>query len=420
MGASARAVIPSARTMIRAPSTRPPRGPNGDGSRVGPVARVLVVAVVAIVTLPILADVFNFDPDVHMQSGGAPPAGLVGSDPGTPAPGGATSGSPAPGSTAPGKRGPGTTQPPGGTVPPTSFPASLVAGPVQGSLVTPGALGSAAAWGAAPSGAGRTTSVQLPGPWTGGTSSTATLDIYLPPGYDTSTTRYPVFYEAPSSLASWQAGMAFTSTMDALITSGQLPPVIVVFANQAGGPYVDAECADTFDGREWFNRYMATDVVGWVDSHLRTIATPQARSTLGFSQGGYCSAAIMARHPDIFQTSISMSGYFQAGVKSGTTPNAWRPFNDDPTLMAAASPLVLVPALAASVRSGLMVIMEADPTNGFYGVQASMYAAALDAAGVPMAVLPDTRGHSWDAARTDIPAMMRIAALRMAQLGVFH
>jgi hypothetical protein len=34
-------------------------------------------------------------------------------------------------------------------------------------------------------------------------------------------------------------------------------------------------------------------------------------------------------------------------------------------------------------------------------------------------VLPDTRGHSWDAARTDIPAMMRIAALRMAQLGVF-
>ena len=47
-----------------------------------------------------------------------------------------------------------------------------------------------------------------------------------------------------------------------------LPPAIVVFASTAGGPYVDAECADTFDGKEWFNRYMATDVVEWADSKL--------------------------------------------------------------------------------------------------------------------------------------------------------
>jgi hypothetical protein len=66
-----------------------------------------------------------------------------------------------------------------------------------------------------------------------------------------------------------------------------------------------------------------------------------------------------------------------------------------------------------------MVIMEADPNNRFYGGQARTYATALDTAGVAMAVLLDPRGHSWDAARPDIPAMMRIAGLRMAQLGVF-
>jgi S-formylglutathione hydrolase FrmB len=66
-----------------------------------------------------------------------------------------------------------------------------------------------------------------------------------------------------------------------------------------------------------------------------------------------------------------------------------------------------------------MVIMEADPNNHFYGGQARTYATALDNAGVAMAVLLDPRGHSWDAARPDIPAMMRIAALRMTQLGVF-
>lgn len=403
---------------------RPARG----WHRAAPVARVLVVAALAVVTLPILGDVMNFDPDVHMQSGGASPIGLVASDAGGPSSAnGTTAGSPASGTTpapdgsgAPaGSPAPGNTSAPDGSGAPATFPTDLVAGPIRGSFVTAGALGSAAAWGAAPSGTGRTISAQLPGPWSGGTSSTASLEVYLPPGYGAGTARYPVFYEAPATLASWERGMAFTSAMDALITSGQLPPVIVVFVSQAGGPYTDAECADTFDGREWFNRFMATDVVGWVDSHLHTIATPQARATLGFSQGGYCSAAIMARHTDVFQTSISMSGYFQAGVRSGTTPTAWRPFNNDPAVVAAASPLVLVPKLAPSVRSGLMVVMEADPANAFYGRQAAMYASALDAAGVPMAILPDPLGHSWDAARPDIPAMMRIAALRMAQLGVF-
>ena len=66
-----------------------------------------------------------------------------------------------------------------------------------------------------------------------------------------------------------------------------------------------------------------------------------------------------------------------------------------------------------------MVIMEAAPKNMFYGVQAERYATVLDAAGVAVGVVPDPRGHSWDAARPDIPAMMRLAALRMAQLGVF-
>ena len=66
-----------------------------------------------------------------------------------------------------------------------------------------------------------------------------------------------------------------------------------------------------------------------------------------------------------------------------------------------------------------MVIMEADPKNDFYGTQARKYATALDGADVDMVVLLDPRGHSWDAARPDIPAMMRIAALRMQKLGVF-
>jgi enterochelin esterase-like enzyme len=414
----------SASKALETPGEQPPR----TGWRRGvPLARIVVVGLIAIVTLPVLGDIFNFDPDVHMQTGGAR-VGLVDDAVGPPAASplvavshptasstrpstGQPSGAGSPAAT------PGTSASPG-VADAAGFPAGLIDGPVKGSLVTSGALGPAS-WGRPPSGSGRTMTVHLPAPWTGGKSSTATVEVYLPPGYDKGNARYPVFYEAPSTLGSWQNGMAFTTAMDGLMTSGYMPPAIVVFASTAGGPYVDAECADTFDGKEWFNRYMATDVVKWVDSNLRTIATPDARSTLGFSQGGYCSAAIMARHPNVFSTSVSMSGYFQAGIKSGTTPTAWRPFDNDPQQMSASSPIELVPALPASLRSHVMVIMEADPNNHFYGGQARTYATALDNAGVAMAVLLDPRGHSWDAARPDIPAMMRIAALRMTQLGVF-
>ncbi len=406
----------------RAPTSRANQKEDGEAPatawrRAIPAARLVLVVAVAAVTLPILGDIFNYVPDIHMQVGAAGIAldeqGGGGAKPEPSAPPEAgISGSPMPfaapsaGPVAQARAGP------------DSFPAALVPGPIEGSLVSAGALGTEG-WGVAPKGAGRTMSVELPAPWQDGTSRTATVDIYLPPGYDKGDARYPVFYEAPATLRQWQEGMAFTNTMDKLMTSGQLPPAIVVFASDYGSPYVDSECADSFDGKQWFSRYMAGDLVDWVDSHLRTIATPEARVTLGFSQGGFCSAAIMARHPDVFDTSVSMSGYFRAGVRSRTTPTAWRPFNDDPRQIAGFSPIDLIPALPPSFRTDLMAIMEADPANAFYGVQARTYAAALDASGVDMAVLLDPRGHSWDAARRDIPSMMRLASLRMVRLGVF-
>jgi hypothetical protein len=380
-----------------------------------PAGRLLAVAVVAVVTIPVLGDIFNYVPDIRMQSGGAGIAVDEQGGTGANAEPSAPSEAQIPGSPRPfGGPSPGPQTSPG----PDGFPGDLVPGPIQGSLMTAGALGSDD-WGAPPTGAGRIMSIKLPAPWQGGTSRTADVDIYLPPGYDKGDDHYPVFYEAPATLREWKEGMAFTSAMDKLMTSGKLPPAIVVFASDSGSPYVDSQCADSFDGTQWFSRYMATDVVDWVDSHLRTIPRPEARVTLGFSQGGFCAAALMARHPDVFQTSISMSGYFRAGVRSRTTPTAWRPFNDDPRSIAGFSPIDLIPALPPSFRTDLMAIMEADPNNAFYGVQARKYANALDASDVDMAILLDPRGHSWDAARPDIPAMMRMAAMRMEQLGVF-
>ena len=103
-------------------------------------------------------------------------------------------------------------------------------------------------------------SVNLPAPWVDGLRDYATIDIYLPPGYDSGSQRYPVMYEPHQPLWAWEQGMRVTALLDTLIRNGDFPPQIVVFVGQFGGPYADSECADSFDGREWFDRYLAEDV----------------------------------------------------------------------------------------------------------------------------------------------------------------
>jgi len=394
-------------------------------ARLASATAVLVSVVVVAAALPVFGDMVNFDPDVHMRQDavgvpglldpptGSGPSNMPGATPGLAAAGDAN---PSAGTGAASPAGSGPTSPAG----PPSVPADLVAGPLPASLITPGAVSEARPWSSSlPSGPSRVMSVSLPGPWTGGIRNTISVDVYLPPGYDAGSARYPVFVIAPQSLRTWQQGMRLPSVLDALITGGSLPPAIFVFVDASGGPYPDSECADSFDGREWFDRFVGTDLVAWVDSNLRTIATPASRATLGFSQGGYCSAAFLAHHPDVFGSSIVLSGYFVSGIHSGTTPNAWRPFNDNAAIVDAVSPMTVIPRIPASLRAGLFYVMAADSTQGFYGPQMEKFAAVLDGAGVAMAIFPTPLGHSWDAAQQLLPTMLELVAGRMVTLGVF-
>ena len=398
---------------------------------------VVATAVLLVITLPVFADMINYDPNVHMLGGGNAPVGLVGGPDGGESPGGSFPGG-AIGSVAPGgsRSSPGTPSglpsPEGSNVPgggeqnpdpaaaSLSLPRDLVAGRLPGSLVTPGALSAGRPWTSSPpTGPGTVDRITLPGPWTGGVSSTADIEIYLPPGYAASSMHYATLYEAPISIDKYVGGANATGQLDALITGGELPPVIIVFAQSDGGPYADSECANSRDGTEWFDRYMASTVVPYVDAHYRTIATPEARATLGFSQGGYCAAAILAHHPDVFRSAAIFSGYYISGIRSSNTPSAWRPFADNASYMASTSPMTVIPTLSASVASSLFFSFEGDPTNPFYGVQLQRFTRVLDQSGTPMAIFPTPLGHAWTAVRAFLPSMLETIAARMTDLGVY-
>ena len=286
-------------------------------------------------------------------------------------------------------------------------------------LITPGVLSSARPWAAhPPSGTGQVARITLPAPWTGGVATTANVDVYTPPGYGTGSTRYPVLYEAPYGLESWAKGVDIHSMLDGLITSGAIPPMIMVFASTYGGPYVDSECANTFDGREHFDTYMATKLVPYIDSHYPTIANAGARALVGASQGGYCSAALWSHNPTVFGTSIVFSGYFVSGVVSAETQNAARPFGNNAAYEAKQSPIDVVPNIPAAVAARSFVVLSASFTNPFFGPQLASFSSALAAASVPMAIIPAPLGHSWQTQRDQLPTVLQMVAARMQLLGV--
>ena len=383
-----RSCVAAGQSLTLAARTR-----RADG-RLGRAVAVLVAAVVLFVSVPVLGDMLNYAPDVRMRQVGALPDGSVVAD--------------APPSATPGG---GTSAGPPVSVTPTIEPGNGVTGPV---------VSAARPWLAwRPAGTGRVDHLSLPGPWTGGSHPNADVYVYLPPGYDSGTRRYPVVYEVPWGLRSWDPPVHITSVMDQLIDAGDVPAEIVVFVSQGGGPYPDSECANSYDGREWFERWVPGTVVPLVDGRYRTIATPAARAVMGYSQGGYCAPMFLLRHPDVFSAAISFSGYFVSGVRDAETPNAWRPFGGDPALIAATSPVNIAPLLPQATRRSLFVVLSSDAAQRFYGAQYLAFRTALQKAGIAAALIPAPSGHAWASVRAALPVALRLLASRQAQLGVF-
>ena len=356
-----------------------------------PFAIALVLVLLA-VCVPVFGDMVNFAPDSHMLRGGPPPVGLIPGPTATPAPGD------------PATPGPGSSGSPG--VGPIVAPTPGPTGPQNRPWL---------AW--LPSGAGSVSMVDLPAPWTGGTATTDGVAIYTPPGYASSGgRRYPVLYEAPKQFHDWDTAVHITTVLDSLIDTGAIPAMIVVFVSDVGGPYPDTECANSLDGRQRMDTFIAQTVVAYVDANFRTLATPAARAITGFSQGGYCAAILALHHPSVFGTSIPISAYFQAGQGDATSG---LPFGGSTAALNAASPSVVATQLAAAVRANLYFIVVASPTQPIYGAQSADFERLLTSAGYPFVAIQARVPHGWVQVREEFPGALDAWAARLVGTGVF-
>jgi enterochelin esterase-like enzyme len=136
------------------------------------------------------------------------------------------------------------------------------------------------------------------------------VTIYLPPGYAADQgRRYPVVY-----LLHGYSGRdeTFTTRLarlaeseDRLAVAPGFSAAIVVTPNaftlHKGSMYSNSPTTGDWE------RFIAEDLVAYVDSHYRTLVSRQSRGLAGHSMGGYGAIRIGMKRPDVFSALYIMS-----------------------------------------------------------------------------------------------------------------
>jgi S-formylglutathione hydrolase FrmB len=133
--------------------------------------------------------------------------------------------------------------------------------------------------------------------------------VYTPPGYAADTKqRYPVVYflHGYGVTAQFYANtMNWPTAIDRAINEAHVQKMIVVMPD-AYTPYGGSMYSNSVTTGNW-EAYVARDLVGYIDSHFRTIAKREARGLSGHSMGGYGTLRIGMKYPDTFVALYAMS-----------------------------------------------------------------------------------------------------------------
>jgi hypothetical protein len=139
------------------------------------------------------------------------------------------------------------------------------------------------------------------------------LWVYAPPGYESTTQRYPSVYVIQGytgQLAMWNNRSAFRPTFpqaaDAVFAAGDVPPAILVFVDAwtayGGSQFVDSP------GTGRYHSYLCEEVVPFVDARYRTLADRAHRAISGKSSGGFGAMITPMLRPDVFGALASHAG----------------------------------------------------------------------------------------------------------------
>jgi S-formylglutathione hydrolase FrmB len=147
---------------------------------------------------------------------------------------------------------------------------------------------------------------------------TSAVYLWLPPGYARyPDLRYPVLellHGVPDSPGAWMTKLHVAQRMRTAVSTGTVHPFILVVPVVT--PYADhssmrdnEECTDA-SGTDRIETWLTQDVRTMVLTNFRAIDAASGWGLMGYSTGGFCSANLVLKHPDLYKAAVSVSGYY--------------------------------------------------------------------------------------------------------------
>ena len=141
-----------------------------------------------------------------------------------------------------------------------------------------------------------------------GTDPNQPFQIYLPPGYDGGDRHYPTVYlldrAVRNDIDTWAP---LSPLADKLISDGTIPPTILVMPNGSNilGHTFFANSPVIGD----WTRYLAVDLVQYVETHYRAMKTSASRGVFGIASGGTGALEVAFHFPEVFSQVYAWSPF---------------------------------------------------------------------------------------------------------------
>ncbi|MCW3052905.1 MAG: axe1-6A 5 [Chthonomonadales bacterium] len=155
--------------------------------------------------------------------------------------------------------------------------------------------------------------------WSTALSKFRRMHVYLPPGYDKSKDKYPVFYllhGAGDSDEAWTSVGRAGFILDNLIAAKQAKPMVVVMpaghTRKSGEPPSKGSDGSPVRGDEFVGDFM-TDLLPYVEQHYHVQNDRAHRAIAGLSMGGSQTLNIALPHLELF----AYVGVYSSGLLNG-------------------------------------------------------------------------------------------------------
>jgi S-formylglutathione hydrolase FrmB len=132
--------------------------------------------------------------------------------------------------------------------------------------------------------------------------------VFLPPGYAREKSRrYPVVYALHGysiGAEQWGGEIHVPRTIEGAFAQGAREMIVVLPDSKTrhnGSMYSSSPTVGDFE------RFVARDLVAYVDAHYRTMPRRESRGLVGHSMGGYGATRIGMKHADVFGSLYVMS-----------------------------------------------------------------------------------------------------------------